>query len=47
MADITPDFNICLQQKGANPAQRREYDVERINSFLQEAYSIVRYIGLE
>lgn len=41
MADITPDFNICLKAKGAQPVLKREYDLDKINSFLHEAYSIV------
>ncbi len=41
MADITPDFNICLKAKDARPVLKIEYDVQKINSFLQEAYSIV------
>ena len=41
MADITPDFNICLKNKGAQVVLRKEFDVQRISSFLQEAYSIV------
>ncbi len=41
MADITPDFNICLKKKGAQVVLRKEFDVQRISSFLQEAYSIV------
>ncbi|KAK1067120.1 hypothetical protein LTR12_007506 [Friedmanniomyces endolithicus] len=40
MADITPDFNICLKKKGAQVVLRKEFDVQRISSFLQEAYSI-------
>jgi syntaxin 18 len=40
MADITPDFNICLKQHNAPPVLKREYDLDKINSFLQEAYSI-------
>ena len=44
MADITPDFNVCLQRQGSPPAVRREYDVQKINSFLQEAYTILARI---
>ena len=40
MADITPDFNICLKQHDSNPVLKREYNLDKINSFLQEAYSI-------
>ena len=40
MADITPDFNICLKQHKSPPVLKREYDFDKINSFLQEAYSI-------
>ncbi|KAK3719325.1 hypothetical protein LTR37_004544 [Vermiconidia calcicola] len=40
MADVTPDLNICLQEKGAQPILKREYTLDAINSFLQEAYSI-------
>ena len=42
MADITPDFNTCLKGKGVQPILKREYDLEKIDSFLQEAYSIVK-----
>ena len=42
MANITPELNICLQRKGAQPVLHREFDTSRIESFLQEAYSIVR-----
>lgn len=42
MTDITPDFNIGLKDRGAQPVLRKEYDLSTINSFLQEAYSIVR-----
>jgi syntaxin 18 len=40
MADLTPDFNICLKEKEAQPVVRKTYDLDRINTFLQEAYSI-------
>ncbi|KAF2864384.1 hypothetical protein K470DRAFT_208499 [Piedraia hortae CBS 480.64] len=39
MANITPEFNICLKQHGQQ-VLRHEYDVEKANSFIQEAYSI-------
>ena len=42
MTEITPDFNICLKEKGAQPALRKEYDLGQIDAFLQDAYSIVR-----
>lgn len=41
MTDITGDFNICLKQKGAEPVLPKQYDLQSINAFLQEAYSIV------
>ena len=41
MADITPDFNICLKAKGAQAVLTKEYHVDKINSFMQEAYRIV------
>ena len=41
MTDITPSLNECLKDKGAHPVLKQEYDTQRINSFLQEAYSIV------
>ncbi|KAM0718704.1 hypothetical protein Q7P37_005775 [Cladosporium fusiforme] len=40
MTDITADFNICLKQHNAQPVIHRDFDLERIDSFLQEAYSI-------
>ena len=42
MADITPDFNLCLQAKGAQPVVKKDFNLDKINSFLHEAYSIVR-----
>lgn len=42
MTDITPDFNVCLKGLDAPPVLRAEHDITKINSFLQEAYSIVR-----
>lgn len=45
MTDITPDFNICLKKEGAEPVIKREYDIQAINSFLQEAYNIVCMIS--
>lgn len=41
MTDITPDFNLCLKEKSAEPVVRKDYNIEAINSFLQEAYNIV------
>ena len=41
MADITPDFNLCLKERDGQPVLKREYDLEKINAFLQEAYNIV------
>ncbi|KAK4552328.1 hypothetical protein LTR86_010499 [Recurvomyces mirabilis] len=40
MTDITPDLNLCLKEKRARLVLRRDYDVQHINTFLQEAYSI-------
>lgn len=42
MTDITPDFNVCLKDKGASPVLTVEFDSHRINSFIDEAYKIVR-----
>lgn len=42
MTDITPDFSICLKEKGAQPILRQEYSLDKIDTFLQDAYSIVR-----
>jgi len=44
MANITPDFNVCLQERGAQPALKKDFNIERINTFLQEAYSIVWHL---
>lgn len=44
MTDITPDFHVCLEGKGGQPVLQSNYDLGKINSFLQEAYSIVRPI---
>lgn len=40
MTDITADFNVCLKKRNAQPVTHHAYNIERINSFLQEAYSI-------
>ncbi|KAK3116803.1 hypothetical protein LTR53_002438 [Teratosphaeriaceae sp. CCFEE 6253] len=40
MADITPDFNLCLQSHNAHVVLKKHFDVQHINTFLQEAYSI-------
>ncbi|KAI7537105.1 hypothetical protein KC331_g11101 [Hortaea werneckii] len=40
MTDITPDFNVCLQEKGSQPVLKRELNIDKIDSFLQEAYTI-------
>lgn len=40
MTDITADFNVCLKKHDAQPVLHRDYNIERIDSFLQEAYSI-------
>ena len=42
MTDTTPDFSVCLKEKGGQPVVRKEYDLEQIDAFLQDAYSIVR-----
>ncbi|KAF2774570.1 snare-complex protein syntaxin-18 [Teratosphaeria nubilosa] len=38
--EVTPDFNICLTHKGAQPCIRQPYDINRINTFLQEAHTL-------
>ena len=40
MTDITSDFNVCLKKHNAKPVTHHAYNIERIDSFLQEAYSI-------
>jgi syntaxin 18 len=40
MADRTTDFNLCLKTHNADPVIHHDYNVKRIDSFLQEAYSI-------
>ncbi|KAI5366361.1 Putative SNARE-complex protein Syntaxin-18 [Septoria linicola] len=45
MTDITADFNVCLKSKAAEPVLRKTYDLQTINSFLQEAYSIYARIS--
>lgn len=40
MTDITAEFNGCLKKHEANPVRHHHYNIERIDSFLQEAYSI-------
>ncbi|KAI7332852.1 snare protein syntaxin-like protein 18/UFE1 [Hortaea werneckii] len=40
MTDITPDFNVCLKEKGSQPVLKRELNIDKIDSFLQEAYTI-------
>jgi len=46
MANITPQFHLCLKEKGAEPAVEVKYDLNKINAFLQEAYSIVSFPNL-
>lgn len=41
MTDITSGFNAYLQAKGAQPVVKKDYSLDAINSFLQEAYRIV------
>ncbi|GAB7366777.1 hypothetical protein MBLNU230_g0730t1 [Neophaeotheca triangularis] len=40
MANITPELNVCLKSQDAPLVLKKEYNVEKINSFLQEAYNI-------
>jgi len=40
MTDRTSDFNVCLKKHNAQPVTHHAYNIERIDSFLQEAYSI-------
>jgi syntaxin 18 len=42
MADITSTFNTCLKTHNPNttPVTHHSYNIQRIDSFLQEAYSI-------
>lgn len=40
MANITSDFNACLKAHNSVPVTHHAYDIKRIDSFLQEAYSI-------
>ncbi|SMQ50981.1 unnamed protein product [Zymoseptoria tritici ST99CH_1A5] len=40
MTDITPDFNLCLQKHNVPPILHKDYNLQTLNSFLQEAYSI-------
>lgn len=44
MTEISPAINVCLKERNAPPIVHREYDLQKINSFLQEAYSIVGII---
>ena len=41
MADISPNLNVELEKKRARPILKIKYNLDKINSFLQEAYSIV------
>jgi syntaxin 18 len=40
MANITSDFNACLKAHNSVPVTHHAYNLNRIDSFLQEAYSI-------
>jgi hypothetical protein len=40
MANITSDFNACLEAHNSVPVTPHAYNLNRIDSFLQEAYSI-------
>ena len=41
MTDITADFNVCLKGRESQLVLPKQYDLQRIETFLQEAYSIV------
>lgn len=41
MADITPLFETCLQKHGKVRIRTSDYDVQKLDEFLKEAYSIV------
>jgi len=41
MTDLTPDFNLVLRSKEATPVLAHRYSIDRLDGFLQEAYSIV------
>lgn len=45
MANITPELNVCLKSQDAPLVLKKEYNVEKINSFLQEAYNIVSLLS--
>lgn len=40
--DLTPIFNESLRAHDARPVQSHEFDIDNIDSFLREAYRIVR-----
>ena len=40
MTDITPDLNICLRAREAEPVLHKQYDTSQLDTFLQEAYTI-------
>jgi len=40
MANITSDFNAILKTHNSTPVTHHAYNIQRIDSFLQEAYSI-------
>lgn len=40
MANITPEFNTCLRARGAQPVTSTQLNLDKLNSFLHEAYSI-------
>ena len=46
MANLTPAFNLCLKERGAKPVSDKQFNLDKIDSFLQEAYSVVRLPSL-
>ncbi|QIX00938.1 hypothetical protein AMS68_006455 [Peltaster fructicola] len=40
MSNITAEFDTCLRAQGSKPTLRQGYDLAKLNTFLQEAYTI-------
>ena len=42
MTNITPDINAVLRSRGVTPIIAHRYSIDQLDSFLAEAYNIVR-----
>ncbi|WPG99432.1 Hypothetical protein R9X50_00224600 [Acrodontium crateriforme] len=40
MSDLTYAFNLCLKERGVPPVVKKDFTLDKIDSFLHEAYSV-------